>query len=373
MSNSLKYLELLRDLSPNIGIMPQLHSKYLGESLIRRKCYICSDRLDLIISELLSKAINELKNVRVGSFVVSVPRGSKLEERELEVISEFKLDSWESIRRELKRELGKKISSTLGIEPDFRHPDVVVMVNPDTLDVSIYVTPTYVYGKYVKVGRYISQMKLVTDGVRRYALSLEDVVEVLANSLNASNYKIHAAGREDADVRVLGNGMPLLIEFRGVRDKTLDVDDIVRLVPRSEWLTLGLEKVVTPKYAYGVKVRKFLKVYRLLILSKKPLSVDSMKVLEREFSGRDVRQRTPTRVLRRRRDVVKVKKVYGVAARAVDEYLIEALVKCDSGLYIKELVHGDLGRTTPSFAEVLGTELAVLEVDVLEVLPTSHR
>lgn len=34
------------------------------------------------------------------------------------------------------------------------------------------------------------------------------------------------------------------------------------------------------------------------------------------------------------------------------------------GLYIKELVSGDRGRTRPSFAEVLGREALCIELDV---------
>ncbi|HIP57312.1 MAG TPA: tRNA pseudouridine(54/55) synthase Pus10, partial [Ignisphaera aggregans] len=45
----------------------------------------------------------------------------------------------------------------------------------------------------------------------------------------------------------------------------------------------------------------------------------------------------------------------------------EALIKCEGGLYVKELVSGDQGRTTPSFSEVLGTEALCVELDVVYV------
>ena len=38
-----------------------------------------------------------------------------------------------------------------------------------------------------------------------------------------------------------------------------------------------------------------------------------------------------------------------------------------AGLYIKELVSGDDGRTVPSLASVLGVPARVLELDVIEV------
>lgn len=367
VSRDLKYLELLREVWPNVGIMPQLPSKYLGGSPARRRCYICSDRLELLIGELFSKAVSGLSDLKVRSFVVSVLRGSDIERRELEVVSELKLDSWENVRRELKRELGKRISMVLGIEPDFKHPDAIVVVDLNAADVKVRVTPLYAYGRYVKLGRYIPQTRRVASG-RKYALALEDLVEPLARSLGASGYKIHTAGREGADARMLGGGRPLVIELRGVRDKTITVGDMSKAVPASRWLVLSVERAITPRYISLIKTQRLLKLYRLLILSKKPLDVDSVNTLVREFNGRDVRQRAPDSALRRGEGVVRVRRVYGVGARLVNEYLMEVLAKCDSGLHVRELVHGDNGRTSPSFAEVLGTELVVLEVDVLDVL-----
>jgi tRNA pseudouridine synthase 10 len=42
-------------------------------------------------------------------------------------------------------------------------------------------------------------------------------------------------------------------------------------------------------------------------------------------------------------------------------------IKCDAGLYIKELISGDGGRTKPSLSALLGVEAEVTELDVLDV------
>ncbi|MEM4752781.1 MAG: tRNA pseudouridine(54/55) synthase Pus10, partial [Sulfolobales archaeon] len=74
-----------------------------------------------------------------------------------------------------------------------------------------------------------------------------------------------------------------------------------------------------------------------------------------------------TRILRRGDDTVHLKRIYDIKVRLVDEHLIEMLVKCDDGLYVKELVHGDGGRTYPNMAEVLNSDLTILEVDVIDI------
>ena len=38
-----------------------------------------------------------------------------------------------------------------------------------------------------------------------------------------------------------------------------------------------------------------------------------------------------------------------------------------AGTYIKEFVHGDLGRTVPNIGQILGTESDILQLDVTNV------
>jgi tRNA pseudouridine synthase 10 len=39
-------------------------------------------------------------------------------------------------------------------------------------------------------------------------------------------------------------------------------------------------------------------------------------------------------------------------------------VKAEAGTYIKELIHGDDGRTQPNIADILGCEAECLELDI---------
>jgi tRNA pseudouridine synthase 10 len=43
------------------------------------------------------------------------------------------------------------------------------------------------------------------------------------------------------------------------------------------------------------------------------------------------------------------------------------IMDTEAGTYIKEFVHGDLGRTSPSFASLTGAAADILDLDVLEV------
>ncbi len=44
--------------------------------------------------------------------------------------------------------------------------------------------------------------------------------------------------------------------------------------------------------------------------------------------------------------------------------LFKLFVKTQAGTYVKEFVHGDLGRTRPSVQEILGVEADIVSLDV---------
>ena len=47
---------------------------------------------------------------------------------------------------------------------------------------------------------------------------------------------------------------------------------------------------------------------------------------------------------------------------------VEMKIRCQGGLYIKELVSGNEGRTVPSIASIINAEAKPLELDVLNVI-----
>jgi len=53
--------------------------------------------------------------------------------------------------------------------------------------------------------------------------------------------------------------------------------------------------------------------------------------------------------------------------RRLDGQTMEMTVRTDAGLYVKELISGDDGRTCPSVAEVLGVPAECAELDVLAI------
>lgn len=82
--------------------------------------------------------------------------------------------------------------------------------------------PVYLQGRYLKFQRGLSQTPWVLDGVRMGESSVEESIgDIALPYFRGSSYKFHTAGREDVDVRMLGNGRPFILEVLGKMDVTV--------------------------------------------------------------------------------------------------------------------------------------------------------
>merc|ERR1719401_1707037 len=78
----------------------------------------------------------------------------------------------------------------------------------------------------------------------------------------------------------------------------------------------------------------------------------------------EVQQKTPVRVLHRRAAAVRPRTVYWLEAELLSEHYFRLRLSTQGGFYIKEFVHGDLGRTQPSMRSLLGGQVEILQLDV---------
>jgi len=72
-------------------------------------------------------------------------------------------------------------------------------------------------------------------------------------------------------------------------------------------------------------------------------------------------------VAHRRADLVRVRRLIDAEVKIVSKQEVELVLRGEGGLYIKELVSGDEGRTLPSLSGVLGVVALVTELDVIDV------
>ena len=106
----------------------------------------------------------------------------------------------------------------------------------------------------------------------------------------------------------------------------------------------------------------------LLAEFENELSDEDLHIIEEKLSGVCIKQQTPLRVLHRRADLIREKYIYKVKVKKVSLKRALLEIRCQGGLYVKELVSGDEGRTIPNVSDLLNNRAKTLKLDVLNVI-----
>lgn len=355
------------------------------------ECEICRDLFDEINENLvdLVKEKIEFLEVEFDSFIVGCYLTKEIAEKDKEISEKFGFNV-EVIKKEINREFGKLLESNLEQEVNFDKEDVVIMLDLKRflredakypIGIRIQINPIFIEGRYRKLIRGIPQTKWPCRKCKgkgceecnftgkQYPESVEELLsETVIKHAKGTSAKFHGAGREDIDVRMLGTGRPFVLEIVEPRIRKLDLDKISTEVAeiakgKTEYLNL---KYTERKRKAEIKVSSpdTYKVYRALVKCEKDIKEEDLEKLQ---TLHIIEQRTPIRVSHRRADKIRTKEVKSIETEFIDPKTFEMIIKTEGGLYIKELISSDEGRSNPSVTEVLKTQCICEELDVIEV------
>ncbi|MEM3695327.1 MAG: tRNA pseudouridine(54/55) synthase Pus10 [Candidatus Bathyarchaeia archaeon] len=348
-----------------------------------KKCFLCENKFQEI-EGTAQKVAENLDNYEYRSFLVGIGLPVHMEEREDEFKAEFNIRYGENMRSEFGRLYGKKLAELTGKNIDYSKPDIVVIINPITADIRLQINPLYIAGNYKKLVRGIPQSKWLCSRClgkgcekcnwtgKMYAESVEELIEKpFLEETGGVKASFHASGREDIDARMLGKGRPFVIEIAQPKKRFIDLKKLEAAVnKRAEGKILisdlrFVDKSVMRKLKKGEASQK---EYRVVVEFENDVADDELKMLEEKLANTIIKQRTPIRVLHRRADLTREKYIYEVKVKKLSPKRIEMKIKCQGGLYVKELVTGDEGRTTPSVSEILKNKAKPIKLDVLNVI-----
>jgi tRNA pseudouridine synthase 10 len=326
---------------------------------VRGRCMVC-EGIFLKLPGYAKDAAGLLSKLEYDTFLVGTLPDSGAIGREEALWEDVGIEQCESIRTELNRELGKLIYGLTKKEHDPENPDVTVLLNLREERIELQLRPLFVRGKYRKLVRGIPQSKW-----DKYDETLEDVIAgPLMKTTQGSGHAIHASGREDIDARCLG-WRPFVLEIKNPKKREVDLKKLQAAVKKSKKAEIGFLSMAGRKDVTEVSLARHDKSYRAIVVFEKPVKEEDLKKL-RKLVG-IVSQRTPTRVAHRRADLVRKRRVLEVSWKKVNNKKIELQIKGEAGLYIKELVSGDGGKSVPSVSALLGNPALVKELDVIRI------
>ena len=151
-----------------------------NDNIIERKvdCWVClgesyrfSEWADLVAVEL---GKIEFKTYKIGTIM------SPLLDENAKLLRELigvPIDSGESLKTEMNREVGKIVGDRMEKSFEGDGPDIIILLNVPTRSVEIQVNPIFIYGRYKKLIRGIPQTKWPCGECKGRGTSIQGVCE----------------------------------------------------------------------------------------------------------------------------------------------------------------------------------------------------
>jgi len=322
-------------------------------------CALCANFFDAV-DEWVVRAERALARWQFERLAVSSHIDPAVAEREAALWKRIGGDLAEPYKQAFNRTLGCRLCETLGCDTDLVHPDLLVVADHASRAVTVRIEPLFVRGRYRKLVRGMPQCRW-----RAWPTSVQQIIgDPIAGAAEGADHVLHGCGREDTDVRCLGE-RPFVLEVIRPRRRRLDWPALARSIGAAGKVEVaGLAPCKRSEVA-RLKEARPEKTYRALLRLDR--DVDAARLADLEQLVGVVDQRTPRRVLKRRADRVRRRRVCTLGWRQLGPREIEIEVRTQAGTYIKELISGDGGRTQPSVAQVLGAAAVCTQLDVLAI------
>ncbi|SNZ12437.1 tRNA pseudouridine synthase 10 [Natronoarchaeum philippinense] len=364
------------------------------ESTDPADCWVCEGHCGRY-DEWAERVAEAAEGVAFDTYQVGTRVPPLIEENDVLLREEADMDedAGELFKSAFNREVGKRVGRLTDSEVDFDRPDVLALLNLERDgDVEFQVNPAFVYGRYRKLERDIPQTEwpcrecggsgkqLAPDGEEDcdycggsgylYDDSVEGYVAPhVEEAMDGDEAVFHGAGREDVDALMLETGRPFVVEVKEPQRREPDAEALEAEINDAADGAVEVEglRLATHEMVERVKEHDASKTYRMDVEFGAPVTEAALAEALDDLEGTTVDQHTPQRVDHRRASLTRTRDVYEIDGDLDDERHGTLELHGEGGLYVKELVSGDDGRTEPSLAGLLGVDAEVTALDVIAV------
>ena len=343
----------------------------LESSVKNELCPTCEDLFD-DIDNIVTRIIEQTGEVEHSTIQLGIHLPKDLLDEEEKIRSRHGSPGSPPLKPSFVRAIQEKLSLKVeGISFVKERPDLMILVDGLTLKVDVDVRPVFLYGRYRKLIRALPQTRWPCRACRgrsggcescnntglQYLESVQDLIgEPIRLALAAEDTSFHGMGREDIDVRCLGQGRPFVIEIKKPGTRVVDLEEIQNIVNLNAKEKVEINSLRWSNRSEVVKVKESRSEKSYTIRFKVENIPDEETVINSisTLSGVTLAQETPQRVSHRRAAKTRKRKVIQLSDITVENDEVQFFVRCEAGTYVKELVHSDEGRTVPSVSSVLG-------------------
>ena len=342
------------------------------------RCKICKNFFLEGIDNWSEKIIQKLKGVEFKTFLIGSIPSNEMEREEEKLQEDVGIEFFESIKAEINREIGKSIEKNTKAVFELKNPDVTILVDLKNEKLRIEIRSLYIYGRYQKLARGIPQTKWICKNCggkgclkcrgegKLYPTSVQEIIEKpLLKLTRGKSSSFHGAGREDIDARCL-DYRPFVIEIKKPVRRKIDLKKSGKQINKSKKVKVRGLKFTTKETIRRLKTERISKTYVAVVDFEKKIDKKKLKEIGKLVETA-ILQKTPQRVLHRRADKFRKRRVEKISWKVLGSKKLRIEIRAESGLYIKELINGDEGRTNPSVAELIGNKAKKIVLDVTKI------
>jgi len=365
----------------NVDLSNFYEIKFLNERIKSekpKKCIICKGFFEEKIEKIAEKIVKKIKKYEFNTFLIGSILSDELLKAEEELWKKVGIEFCETIKSEINRELGKIVKRKLKKKFETKNPDITIIVNLKKNKIKVEIRSLYILGEYKKIVRGIPQTKWTCKYCKgkgckycnwkgkMYPTSVQEIIEKPFLKLTkGEKTKFHGAGREDIDARCL-DYRPFVIEVVKPIKRKINLKQIEKEINKSKKVKVRKLKFTTKKTIRKIKTVRLDKTYFAEVWFENDIEKDKLKKLK-SLANTQILQKTPLRVLHRRTNKLRKRKVKEISWKIVGRKKLELKIKAESGLYIKELITGDEGRTKPSVVQILNNKVKKINLDVIKI------
>lgn len=335
----------IKDIMINIGPLSyQLYKNLYEDEPSYKRCYLCNDIIEDFIEKASLQVSYRINRYNIRKFLIGIRVSDDTIVKEESIKSQYKLSFGESIKNELKREIGKKVQQIRSeSKADFNSPEVVFEISFPDLNIRDQITSLILFGIYKRTIRGISVI-----GPTSFNSILSDVAKIFGSD----EIILHSPKRDEHDFRNLGKGAYIIAEIK--KSKVKELND--RLIKGHNSL-IKIENIELKRGQLNnlLTNKKQNRIYRALIICENDVNDESMDLLNKRNLMIE--------------QTVNRKKINGfireMACYKVFRNVIECLISIDDPLYIKEIIDGS--KTNPSVSSILGNKCSLIEGDLLSL------
>jgi len=278
--------------------------------------------------------------------------------------------------------VGTALIERFGTKRDFTEPELEIRVDFFKMNYELWFRPVFLFARYRKFERGLPQTRWDCAKCRRkgcdecngtgkrHAESVQELACIPAEKeFGAESSRFHGAGREDRDARMLGTGRPFVIELLNPQRREADLERLKEKINSEAKGKIGVSGLRFSGRGELLKVKsgEFEKTYEARVEFGEEISREKLEKACAELSGKELLQNTPNRVMHRRADLERKRKIIYCRVKNVEGKSALLEIRAEHGTYIKEFVSGDEGRTKPNLSELVGVPAFVSELDVIAV------